>query len=88
MNWQTACKYYKVGLDLARVPDIASLGNDELPDLLNQNDARQLLHITYGFILQDSKLHEAVYATLERNEQAYANALCTHLTRHLKDLGL
>ncbi len=85
---EAAKKYYEVSLDLSKVPNIAELSDDELSDLLNQDDARQLLHITYGFILQDKKLREPFYATLVEHEDKYDEFLQTHLKRHLESLGL
>ncbi len=85
---EAAKKYYDVSLDLSKVPNVADLRDDELPDLLNQDDARQLLHITYGFILQDRQLREPFYATLVEYEDKYDEFLKTHLKRHLESLGL
>ena len=42
-----AKKYYHVTTDLSKVPDIDGLTDGELPELFTQNNARQLIHITY-----------------------------------------
>ena len=83
-----ARKYYKVSIDVAKIPKIDNLDDQELPTLLNDNDARQLLHITYGFILQDPELRKAIYTTLIKNETMYKEFLHVHLGRHLETLGL
>ena len=46
-----AKKFYHVTTDLNKIPDVDTLKDEELVDLFTQNDARQLIHITYGFIL-------------------------------------
>ncbi|MCL2879505.1 MAG: tagaturonate epimerase family protein [Treponema sp.] len=46
-----ASKYYHVTTDLAKIPDISALADSELPKLFENDDARQLIHITYGLIL-------------------------------------
>lgn len=83
-----ARKYYKVSLDLNKIPDLDQLADVELPQLLDQNDARQLLHITYGFILQNPALRERFYDTLIKCEDRYREFLCRHIGRHLETLGL
>ena len=76
-----ARKYYKVSLDLNKIPDLDQLADVELPQLLDQNDARQLLHITYGFILQNPALREPFYDTLIKCEDRYREFLCRQLKR-------
>ncbi len=83
-----ARKYYNVSMDLAKVPDINTLSDQKLPELLDQDDARQLLHITYGFMLQDSKLRADIYEVLREHEDLYEEFLIRHMNRHLKALGI
>ena len=52
--------FYKVRLNIGAVPSLDSLSDAELPGLLDHDHARQLLHITYGFILADPVLGERV----------------------------
>ena len=85
---EAARKYYKVSLDLTRIPHLDTLGDRELPELLNQDDARQLLHITYGFMLRDPQLREEIYTVLKKNENVYDESLIKHMERHLQALGI
>jgi len=85
---EDARRYYHVSIDLAKVPGLDSLKDEELPGLLNQDDARQLLHITYGFMLQDPELKEAIYQVLRENEGQYEEFLVRHINRHLQTLGI
>lgn len=81
-----ASKHYHVTTDLTAIPQIETLSDPELPDLLNRDDARQLLHITYGFLLR-SGLREKIFETLTHYEEDYAILLKTHMDRHLEFLG-
>ena len=47
-----AKKYYHIGADTNKIADINSLKDEQLPDLMNKDDSRQVIHITYGLILQ------------------------------------
>ena len=49
--FEEARKYYHVTTQLNRIPDIKTLSDKELPQLFSHHDARQLIHITYGLIL-------------------------------------
>ncbi len=89
-----AKKYYHISADLSKVPDIRGMRDSELPGLMDQNDARQVLHITYGLILQakypDSScmFMDRIYETLNRYEDDYYRALENHIGRHLSQLGI
>lgn len=85
-SFHEASRYYPVTADLSQIPSLKDLADTELPDLLNQDDARQLLHITYGFILR-SDLKDPVFKTLAFFEEEYASLLETHIQKHLDDLG-
>ena len=75
---------YHVSADLAKVPGGDALTDCELPLLLEQFDARQVLHVTFGSALDrfGQRLREA----LEKNEEIYATVLETHFRRHLAAL--
>ena len=74
-------KSYHVTTDLSKIPTLDKLSNEELPELLNENNCRQLLHITYGSILKDMK--EEIYKTLNAYENEHYGMLETHLGKHL-----
>ena len=83
-----ATRYYHVTTDLSKVPPLSALRDAELPALFDQDDARQLIHITYGQILQCATLKEKLYAFWGANEEAYAEALQAHIGRHMEMLGV
>jgi hypothetical protein len=83
-SFAEASQYYRVTANLAQIPPLEKLQDGELPSLLNQDDARQLIHITYGLILADPFLKRRLYALWRRERRAYADALYRHLGRHIE----
>jgi len=89
-----ARKNYHISADLAKVPDISKISDSGLPGLMDQDDARQVLHITYVQILQAKKadgafrFRDRIYETLNRFEEDYCKALENHIGRHLYRLGI
>ena len=76
---------YHVSADLSRVPRPENLDDAGLEDLFEQFDAREVLHVTFGSILD--RYGDRIRATLVRNEQAYADVLTSHFTKHLADFA-
>lgn len=72
---------YHVSAELGRVPAAADLGDDELPALLEDFHARQVLHVTFGSVLDTygEKLHDFLNA----HESEYHAALKQHFDRHI-----
>lgn len=88
-----ARKYYSISADIALMPDIDNISDSQLPDFLEIENSRQLLHITYGSILtarQDDGSYlfrDEIYQFLDNHEPQYAAALESHLERHMEALG-
>ena len=88
-----AKKYYHVTTDLSNIPDISTLNDEELVKLFENNDARQLIHITYGQILSQKNdngsfvFKDRLYKILRKHEEEYRNALVKHIGKHLELLG-
>jgi hypothetical protein len=91
--FQEAAKLYHVTTDLDRIPKLETLHDEELPSLLDQEDARQLLHITYGYLLnaKDEKgkplFRDEFYDILLQYEEDYWSLLEKHIEKHLSLLG-
>jgi len=89
-----AKKYYHVTTDLSRIPDIASLKDSDLAPLFDNNEARQLIHITYGHILTQKNpdgsflFKERLYKLWREHEDEYRKALVNHIGKHLQLLGV
>jgi hypothetical protein len=56
----------------------------DLPGLLDQPDARQVLHVTYGQVLTHPSLADRLLTALRTHPDVYAAILEDHFARHLK----
>ena len=88
-----ARRYYHVTTDLNAIPDISALPDEALASLFADNNARQLIHITYGLILNaqnadgSPRFRDRLYAFWRAHSEEYARALEDHIGRHLDALG-
>lgn len=73
---------YHVSADLKNVPAATTLNDEVLPRLLNQFDARQVLHVTFGSVLDH--FGDDLRAMLRDHEAAYHDAIRTHFDKHLE----
>ena len=73
---------YHVSAKLENVPDIHQLNDTELPDLLNQFDARQVLHVTYGSVMET--FGGELLSKIDQEETVYTTVLKDHFINHLK----
>lgn len=81
-NFDAMLKLYHITADINRIPSLESLSDAELPQLMTQPDARQLLHITYGPILT-GPLREEFFAAMHKHAEAYSDAVEKHFDKHL-----
>ncbi len=72
---------YHVSADVSRVPAPSALTDQQLPALLEDFDAREVLHVTFGSSL--ASFEPRLKAILQANEEAYAEGLERHFYRHL-----
>ena len=77
---------YHVSAQLAKVPALGALTDAELPDLLNQFDARQVLHVTFGSVLDAYR--EQLMALLDEHAAVYETLLDRHFQRHLEPFSI
>ncbi len=81
---------YHVSAELRRAPLAANVPEKELPGLLEQFDAREILHVTFGSVLKetgaDGKLRfkDTLFGLLRSHPEAYAKNLETHFIKHLR----
>ena len=87
-SFDEARAYYHVTTDLGKVPPLSGLKDEELPQLFLQNDARQLIHITYGLILSNPALKGPLYRLWDREAEALAEGLDRHISLHMDKLGV
>ncbi len=74
-------KSYFLDAQLEKVPAGEQLDAAELPELLDQFDARQVLHVAFGTLL--TSYGAPIRATLARHEADYRMGLQQHFVRHL-----
>jgi len=72
---------YHVSAQVSRVPPVGRMADGDLSGLLDQFDARQVLHVTFGSVL--ARLGPELLAVLASHEEAYYDALERHFDRHL-----
>jgi hypothetical protein len=93
-RFDEASKLYHVTIDPSRIPSLERLNDEELPRLLEREDSRQLLTITYGYLLNaedeagKNLFKNQIYYTLMRYEEDYWSMLETHIEKHLSSLGV
>ena len=87
-SFEEATKLYHVTTNLGAIPDAGACADTELERYMDANDSRQLLHITYGGLLNDPTIRGPFFETLARNEEAHYAAVEKHMEKHLRLLGV
>lgn len=87
-KFKEATKYYHVTTDLNRIKPLKDVEDKDLPEYLEKDESRQLLHITYGFILtaeENNKylFRDRFFQMLEEHEDDYCEGLEKHIGRHM-----
>jgi len=85
---------YHVTTDLGKIPEVNGLPQNEIEKLLDQNDARQLIHITYGSVLTETDgtgaplFYDRIMDVLYEHEEEHYSGLAYHFGRHIESLGI
>jgi hypothetical protein len=88
-----AKKFYHVTTKLDAIRDLDEVQDNELWHYLEDDNARQLLHITYGYLLLDENelggklIGDELFDLLVREEEGYRALLAKHIAKHLALLG-
>lgn len=92
-HFEEATAYYHVTTDISKIRPLAETSDEALPGYMDDDNARQLIHITYGILLQakdpegKSLFKEEFYRVLNEQEEAYEQSLIGHIGKHLELLG-
>ena len=84
---------YHVSAELERVPAAAEMGDGDLVGLFEEDDARQVLHVTFGRVLTEKDddgvylFKERLLAALSAHEGNHYGNLVTHFRRHTAPFG-
>lgn len=73
---------YHVSAELDKMPDVTRWPDDELPRLLDDFHGREVLHVTFGSVLNHAPFRAPFFATLQANEETYYAMLERHFIRH------
>jgi len=82
-------KTYHISAEPAKIKDPYEADEEELPGYLDDNHARQVLHVAYGSILsgdfEEAKDYKKqLITTLEKNEELHYTNLKAHFDKHLR----
>ena len=84
-RYETDRATYHVSAVLAKVPAPDAVSNADLPGLLSQFDARQVMHVTFGSVLDT--FGDRLITLLRDNAEVYEALLDKHFQRHLQCFG-
>jgi len=74
---------YHVSARIDALPTVNAMPDAALPDLLEDFHAREILHVTYGSVLNHPDLGPALRTLLEANVSLYTTLIARHFDRHL-----
>jgi hypothetical protein len=93
-RYETDRASYHVSAELDRAPLPDDLSDADLPSLLTQFDAREILHVTFGSVLTDRtadgtlRFYDRLMTLLRTHPDAYAEYLEAHFVRHLQPFAV
>lgn len=80
--FETDKKSYALDCKPENVPAESQLKDSELPELLEQFDSRQVLHVSFGSVITAYK--KRIHETLNHHHLAYKDTLKLHFEKHLQ----
>jgi hypothetical protein len=89
-----ATQLHHVTTDIEKISKLDEMKDKDLPRYFDQNDSRQLIHLTYEYLLnakhEDGKylFKERFFQTLTDHEEEYWSLLEKHIDKYLVSLGL
>jgi hypothetical protein len=86
-SYQEALKFYHITADFTKIKPLDQVSDDQLPEYLELAESRQLIHIIYGFVMQNDALREKFYNALYTHEELHYTLLRDHIRKHVTLLG-
>jgi tagaturonate epimerase len=92
-HYEEATAYYHVKGTPDQVKPLSDVADADLHTYMDEDNARQVIHITYGILLQakdekgNSLFKDEFFKTLSDQEEAYYESLQKHIGKHLELLG-
>ena len=84
-RWAEDKATYHVSAEPDKVPRPGAASDAELAEVLDQFDGREVLHVTFGSVLE--RFGDELLPALDGCEEAYHAALEVHFDRHLADFA-
>jgi len=78
---------YHVSAEVGKAPEVSGLSDDELTTLLDDFHAREILHVTFGSVLNHSDFREPFFGALRSEEEVYYQMIETHFGKHFAPFG-
>lgn len=69
------------------IKKINEIADSKLPEFLHNDDARQMLHITYGYILKNEEIKNRIFNFLKQHRKIYEAEIVDLYRRHFEALG-
>lgn len=86
-SYPEALKFYHITADFSKIRPLDQTADQELPEYLNQPESRQLIHIIYGFVMQDPALRQKFFDALFAHEDLHYKLITDHIRKHVTLLG-
>ncbi|MFC1650601.1 tagaturonate epimerase family protein [Candidatus Latescibacterota bacterium] len=89
-HYDTEKVSYHVSADIKNVPSPENLSDGDLTGLFTQDDAREVMHVTFGKVLTektsggDYLFRDSILKCLNENEEIHYELLKRHFERHIK----
>ena len=78
---------YQVSAETAAIEPLLTGPDESLDKLLDDFHGREILHVTYGSVLNHPQLGSRLFAILKAHEERYTQLVAAHFDRHLKPFG-
>ena len=78
---------YHVSAETTALEPVLAGPNEGLDVLLDDFHGREILHVTYGSVLNHPSLGAALFEILQAHELLYTELVARHFDRHLQPFG-
>jgi hypothetical protein len=75
---------YHVSAEVSKMPSVAALADGQLAALLDNFHGREVLHVTFGSVLNHPAFRKPFFAALRSGEEVYYGLLEAHFNKHLQ----
>ncbi len=89
-----ALKYYHITPDMSTIVPLDTALDADLPEYMNNDAARQVIHVTYGLLLTAKDdagnfiFKDEFFHTLNEREDEFRQGLVSHIGKHVELLNL